>query len=65
MDRAAFERDDRCPGCGLGWWLFPPARIKSAGGFETNSFRCVNCKGLYYRPPPGTTITSAHRATDT
>jgi hypothetical protein len=43
----AFTRDARCPGCGLSWWLSPPARIKGGFGRLTNDARCVECKRVY------------------
>lgn len=52
-----FNRDDRCPGCGLTWWLFPPARIDESVVIDGRStfrpgpdVRCVECKRVYSRP---------------
>lgn len=37
---------DRCPGCGLSWWLFPPVRIWR----EEHRARCIECKRVYEVP---------------
>jgi hypothetical protein len=43
-----------CPTCGLGWWLFPPARcdeLKPDGTFGPGpDIRCVGCKDIFHRP---------------
>lgn len=45
---------DRCPECGLGWRMFPPAHVdeqKPDGRFAAGSkVRCVECKGVFTLP---------------
>lgn len=43
-DPGTTEGRDRCPDCGLAWWLFPPARIHGQ-----NKVRCIECKRVYDR----------------
>jgi len=46
VDAALIEKfaDDRCPSCGLKWWLSPPAHIPGSSWV-----RCVECKETFDR----------------
>ncbi len=51
--------DDNCPGCGMSWGLFPPARVDEDRGIDRHPrfapgpyVRCVDCKRTYLRPMP-------------
>lgn len=43
-----------CPDCACNWWLFPPARIQTGAGKETDQVRCIECKRVYHEPIPHT-----------
>lgn len=36
--------DERCPSCGLNWWLAPPVKVH-----HSKRVRCIECKDVFDR----------------
>ena len=66
----SYAWDERCPGCGLNWHLFPPVRFNAPyrdalGNLHFkpgDEVRCIECKREY--PLPETPVPASHREID-